>query len=157
MEQVLASHSQVEGASELPYLRQVIEAETRRCSKPFPQWVQIANADDWARVCGDYLAMSARWHTSHPVAIDKLPNRTPSALQVHWPLRQTSTPAAGYARLMNLLRQGPIVQTARTRRCSSFNNGSRSADTLNRRRCGQACTDSGPGSPPIHPFLKSTP
>ena len=73
-EQVLASHSQVEGASELPYLGQVIEAETRRRGKPFPQWVQSASADDWARMGRDYLAMSARWRTSHPVATDKLPN-----------------------------------------------------------------------------------
>ena len=33
--------------------------------------------------------------------------RMPSVLQVRQPLRQTSTPAAGYGRLMHLLRQLP--------------------------------------------------
>ena len=64
-------------------------AETRRRYKPLPQWVQIASADDWARMDRDCLAMSARWHTSQPVATDKLPNRTPNALQVRQPLRRT--------------------------------------------------------------------
>ena len=110
-EPVLASCSQVEGASEWPNLGQLIEAETRRRGKPFPQWVQIASADDWARMDRDCLAMSARWHTSQPVAADKLPNRTPSALQVRQPLRRTSTPAAGDGRLMDLLRQ--LLEAAR--------------------------------------------
>ena len=73
VEQVLASHSQVEGASELPYLGQVIERESRRRGRPFPLWVESTGADDWARMGREYLAMSARWRARRPVATDKLP------------------------------------------------------------------------------------
>ena len=72
-EQILASHSQVEGASELPYLGRVIEQESRRRGRSFPDWVPTATADDWARVGQAYLQMSARWRASKRVATDKLP------------------------------------------------------------------------------------
>jgi hypothetical protein len=74
VEQVLASHSRVEGASELPYLQIVIEDESRRRSQPFPDWVGSASADDWTRLGQDYLRLSARWRTQRPVATDKLPD-----------------------------------------------------------------------------------
>ncbi len=73
VEQVLASHSQVEGASELPYLRAVIDEESRRLSKPFPAWVASASPEDWARMGRRYLTLSARWRAQRPVATDKLP------------------------------------------------------------------------------------
>ena len=72
-EQILASHSQVEGASELPYLGRVIEQESRRRGRSFPDWVPTATADDWARMGQAYLQMSARWRASKRVATDKLP------------------------------------------------------------------------------------
>ena len=72
-EQILAGHSQVEGASELPYLGRVIEQESRRRGRSFPDWVSTATADDWARMGQAYLHMSACWRTSKPVATDKLP------------------------------------------------------------------------------------
>jgi tetratricopeptide (TPR) repeat protein len=74
VEQVLASHSQVEGASELPYLGQVIEAESRRRGMAFPAWVDRADADDWTRLGKDYLRASERWRQSRPRATDKLPD-----------------------------------------------------------------------------------
>lgn len=74
VEQVLASHSQVEGASELPYLGQVIEAESRRRGLSFPAWVDRADADDWTRLGQDYLRTSARWRQSRPKSTDKLPD-----------------------------------------------------------------------------------
>lgn len=74
VEQVLASHSAVEGASELPYLGQVIEAESLRRGRPFPAWVGQASEADWARLGQHYLRLSARWRLHHPVATDKLPN-----------------------------------------------------------------------------------
>jgi tetratricopeptide (TPR) repeat protein len=73
IEQVLASHSRVEGASELPYLGQVIEAESRRRAQPFPTWAARATAEDWTRLGRDYLRLSARWRARRPVATDKLP------------------------------------------------------------------------------------
>ena len=74
VEQVLAAHSQVEGASELPYLPQVIESESRRRGRPFPAWATQASADDWTRLGQEYLRLSARWRLQRPLATDKLPD-----------------------------------------------------------------------------------
>jgi tetratricopeptide (TPR) repeat protein len=73
VEQILGSHAQVEGASELPYLPRIIGAESRRRGKPFPDWVASATDADWARMGQDYLRMSARWRAAKPIATDKLP------------------------------------------------------------------------------------
>ena len=74
IEQVLAAHSQVEGASELPYLNQVLLAESQRRGRPYPAWVHAATAQDWARLGQDYLRASAPWRQQRPVATDKLPD-----------------------------------------------------------------------------------
>ncbi|RVU49549.1 tetratricopeptide repeat-containing sulfotransferase family protein [Rubrivivax rivuli] len=74
VEQVLASHPQVEGASELPYLQQVIEEESQRRRRPFLQWATDARATDWTRLGRDYLRRSARWRQQRPIATDKLPD-----------------------------------------------------------------------------------
>ncbi len=74
IEQVLAAHPAVEGASELPYLGQVIEAESRRRGRPFPAWVCDASADDWTRLGQQYLQLSARWRQHKSIATDKLPD-----------------------------------------------------------------------------------
>ncbi|MFN7783623.1 MAG: tetratricopeptide repeat-containing sulfotransferase family protein [Lysobacterales bacterium] len=74
VEQVLAAHPQVEGASELPYLGQVLEAESRRRGRPFPAWVGEASTQDWTRLGQQYLRLSARWRTQTPIATDKLPD-----------------------------------------------------------------------------------
>lgn len=73
-EQVLAAHPQVEGASELPYLGQVLEAESRRRGRPFPAWVGDAGSEDWTRLGRQYLDLSARWRRGAPIATDKLPD-----------------------------------------------------------------------------------
>ena len=74
IEQVLASHSAVEGASELPYLNQVLEGESRRRGKAFPHWVGQASAEDWTRLGQQYLRLSERWRQTRPIATDKLPD-----------------------------------------------------------------------------------
>ena len=73
IEQVLAAHPRVEGASELPYLEMVIDEESRRRGQPFPRWVAAATSDDWQRLGARYLQMSARWRMRRPIATDKLP------------------------------------------------------------------------------------
>jgi len=73
IEQVLAAHPQVEGASELPYLYRVIGDESARRKRPFPEWVADAQPDDWQRLGARYLHLSARWRTAKPIATDKLP------------------------------------------------------------------------------------
>ena len=70
-EQILASHPLVEGANEITDLPQVIEDESRRRGKPFPEWVADATAEDWARLGRDYLARTARWRQQRPRFVDK--------------------------------------------------------------------------------------
>ena len=74
VEQVLAAHPLVEGASELPYLNQVLDAESRRRGQPFPLWVNAASPADWTRLGAQYLRLSARWRLHKPIATDKLPD-----------------------------------------------------------------------------------
>ena len=73
-EQILASHSQVEGAGELTDLPLLINAESRRQRRPFPQWVGTLRAQDWQRLGRTYLERTAHWRTQRPIFVDKLPN-----------------------------------------------------------------------------------
>lgn len=73
IEQILASHSLVEGASELPYLAEIISAESARRKQPLAAWAPLASSDDWQRLGAQYLKKSARWRTQKPIATDKLP------------------------------------------------------------------------------------
>ncbi len=74
LEQILASHPQVEGASELPYLGMVLEQESRRRSRRLTEWAPMASEADWARLGQEYLALSARWRRERPISTDKLPD-----------------------------------------------------------------------------------
>jgi len=75
VEQILASHSLVEGAGELPDLPQVLAEETQRLGgKPIPQWAREATPDDWQRLGQRYLDRTARWRSQRAVFTDKLPN-----------------------------------------------------------------------------------
>lgn len=73
VEQILASHSAVEGAGELPDLPAVLTAESQRRNKPFPDWIANATISDWQRLGERYLERTAFWHRRHPVFTDKLP------------------------------------------------------------------------------------
>lgn len=70
-EQILASHPEVEGANEITDLPQVIEDESKRRGKPFPQWVPDATTEDWSRLGRDYLARTERWRRERPRFTDK--------------------------------------------------------------------------------------
>lgn len=70
-EQILAAHSQVEGASELPDLPAVIEEESRRRGQPYPEWVDDASPEDWARLGQTYLDRTVRWRHQRPRFTDK--------------------------------------------------------------------------------------
>lgn len=74
VEQILASHPQVEGAGELPDLPQVLAEESRRRGHPFPQWVAAMQPTDWARLGRRYLERTARWRRERQVFTDKLPS-----------------------------------------------------------------------------------
>ncbi len=72
-EQILASHSQVEGTSELPDLLQVIMDESDRVRQPFPQWVATHTAEQWRALGQRYLQRTARWRQRRPRFTDKMP------------------------------------------------------------------------------------
>jgi tetratricopeptide (TPR) repeat protein len=73
IEQILASHPQVEGADELPDLMQVIREESARRGSMFPRWVAAATPADWSRLGRRYLELTARWRIRRPVFTDKQP------------------------------------------------------------------------------------
>ncbi len=73
IEQVLASHSQVEGAGELPDLPMVLTEESRRRGQPFPQWVPAMQMRDWQRLGRHYLERTMHWRKRRPRFTDKLP------------------------------------------------------------------------------------
>jgi tetratricopeptide (TPR) repeat protein len=72
-EQILASHSQVEGATELPDLLHVIMDESDRVQQPFPQWVPTHTPEQWRALGQRYLERTARWRQRRPRFTDKLP------------------------------------------------------------------------------------
>lgn len=71
VEQILASHPEVEGANEIKDMTQVIDAETKRRNSAFPLWVPDATAEDWQRLGREYLARTARWRQIKPRFTDK--------------------------------------------------------------------------------------
>jgi len=71
VEQILASHTEVEGANEIKDLSQVIDAETRRRHSAFPLWTPHASAADWQRLGKEYLARTAPWRKAKPRFTDK--------------------------------------------------------------------------------------
>lgn len=71
VEQILASHPQVEGANEIRDMPHVIGAEMRRRGLAFPLWVPDATAEDWHRLGIEYLKRTARWRKTKPRFTDK--------------------------------------------------------------------------------------
>jgi Flp pilus assembly protein TadD len=71
VEQILASHPQVEGANEIKDMTEVVDAETKRRNSAFPLWAPDAAAEDWQRLGREYLARTARWRKTKPRFTDK--------------------------------------------------------------------------------------
>jgi tetratricopeptide (TPR) repeat protein len=74
VEQILAAHPDVEGASELPDLEAVIVEESARRNARFPDWVATATPADWQRMGQRYLQRTERWRARHPRFTDKMPD-----------------------------------------------------------------------------------
>jgi hypothetical protein len=74
VEQIIASHSRVEGANELSDLGRVLTEESARLRKPYPDWTPGATRDDWRRLGQRYLDSTARWRRRRPVFTDKMPS-----------------------------------------------------------------------------------
>ncbi len=74
VEQMLAAHPDVEGASELPDLETVILEESLKRNQRFPDWIAAATPEDWQRLGQRYLERTARWRKQHPRFTDKMPD-----------------------------------------------------------------------------------
>jgi tetratricopeptide (TPR) repeat protein len=74
VEQILASHPEVQGTGELTDLKSVLQAESQRRGAPFPAWVPAATDEDWARLGRRYLDRTAAWRRDRPRFTDKLPS-----------------------------------------------------------------------------------
>jgi tetratricopeptide (TPR) repeat protein len=73
-EQILAAHPDIEGASELSDLGAVIQEESQRQRRSFPDWVSDATPSDWTRMGRRYLERTERWRATRPRCTDKMPN-----------------------------------------------------------------------------------
>ena len=74
VEQILASHSQVEGAGELPDLSLLLDEESRRRGKPYPKWAAEMHPEDWRRLGERYLERTSHWRERRAHFTDKLPS-----------------------------------------------------------------------------------
>lgn len=76
IEQILASHSMVDGTHELSDLSKVIRAmrRGRRREKRFPEIVATLDQSRWARIGEQYLQRTVKHRGSAPFFIDKNPN-----------------------------------------------------------------------------------
>ena len=86
IEQILASHSMVEGTSELPYLAQVANSLNRNRADGvgYPEAVRELDAKHLAMLGNDYLDR-ARLHRTEgaPRFVDKMPNNIPTVGLIH--------------------------------------------------------------------------
>lgn len=71
VEQILASHPEVEGANEINDLPTILEEGSRQRGRAYPAWVPDATPVDWQRLGTDYLARTARWRERKPRFTDK--------------------------------------------------------------------------------------
>ena len=76
LEQILSSHSEVEGTHELSDLTRVIEMTRRetRQRTPFPEVCQSLEPADWLRIGEYYVERTQRFRSGSPRFIDKNPN-----------------------------------------------------------------------------------
>ena len=76
IEQILASHSQVEGTHELSDLPRTMQSARRRGSvqKGFPESIEHFGLEQWVEIGQDYLKSTQKYRTDRPFFIDKTPN-----------------------------------------------------------------------------------
>lgn len=73
VEQILSSHSSVEGVGELPDLPMTLTEESDRRKQPYPAWVKAMRPEDWQRLGSRYLQRTKYWRERKPFFTDKLP------------------------------------------------------------------------------------
>lgn len=74
VEQILASHPEVEGAGELAALPTVLTEESTRRQRRYPEWVPDATPQDWQRLGERYLDLTRGFRARCPRSTDKLPS-----------------------------------------------------------------------------------
>jgi tetratricopeptide (TPR) repeat protein len=78
LEQILTSHSQVEGTQELPNIQQIATRLRGRDpdpqDPPYPRVLASLTADDFLKLGEEYLAGTRIYRTGKPFFIDKMPN-----------------------------------------------------------------------------------
>lgn len=74
VEQILAAHSCVSGASELPDFPRLVQQTSREQGMPYPAWVPALSATEWRSMGQRYLQSTARWRQQQPISTDKLPD-----------------------------------------------------------------------------------
>lgn len=75
VEQILASHPDVQGMGELGELAQVLTEESSRLKRHYPDWVPEASPQDWQRLGLRYLELTGRFRgEQHVLFTDKMPN-----------------------------------------------------------------------------------
>jgi len=86
LEQIIASHSQVEGTSELPYIGRLTKSlnHNRADAMRYPQVLAELAPRHFQRLGQDYLEMAARHRVEGAARfIDKMPNNFPSVGFIH--------------------------------------------------------------------------
>jgi tetratricopeptide (TPR) repeat protein len=84
IEQILASHSQVEGTAELPDVGRVIGSLPARCEgQNYPEAARLLDAADWREIGESYLERTQRHRSGLPFFTDKMPNNFPSIGLIH--------------------------------------------------------------------------
>jgi tetratricopeptide (TPR) repeat protein len=80
VEQILASHEQVEGTHELPDLPRIIMEinKQRPHGESYPEALQYFSTDELAQLGSQYLDSTLRHRTGKPFFTDKMPNNFPS-------------------------------------------------------------------------------
>lgn len=71
VEQILASHPEIEGANEIGDLGRLIEAQSRQRGANFPHWIGALTSQEWQRLGAEYLDSTARWRERKPRFTDK--------------------------------------------------------------------------------------
>ncbi|MGN6520089.1 MAG: sulfotransferase [Dokdonella sp.] len=71
VEQILATHPEVQGGGERSDVVPVLQAESKRRGRPFPSWIEGASDGDWRRLGEDYLARCHAWRDARPRFTDK--------------------------------------------------------------------------------------
>jgi tetratricopeptide (TPR) repeat protein len=76
IEQILASHSQVEGTHELSDLPRTMQSARRKGSikKSFPESIEHFGLTQWVEIGQDYLNSTQKYRTDRPFFVDKTPN-----------------------------------------------------------------------------------